>query len=145
MVKQNAGIAVLRTCSRHFVSPTITNRNELLVHSDYYYDKRCVASDVGADVLLATTDLHLRTTDTCKLIPIWVGPSKVPVRMDGTAYHLHLPDCMHQVIHSVFHVSLIKPYRSDGCAQPSPPPELADDCPAKKVEQVLDHRVVSRG
>jgi hypothetical protein len=29
----------------------------------------------------------------------------------------------------VFHVSLIKPYTSDGCTQPPPPPELVDDCP----------------
>ena len=51
---------------------------------------------------------------------------------------------MHQV-HNVFHVSLIKPYRSDGRTQPPPPPDLVDDCPEWTVEQVLDHRVVKRG
>ena len=45
----------------------------------------------------------------------------------------------------MFHVSLIKPSRSDGCTQPPPPPELVDDCPEWTVEQVLDHRVVKRG
>ncbi len=63
--------------------------------------------------------------------------------MGGTDYCLDLPDCMHQV-HRVFHVSVIKPYRSDGRTQPPPPPELVDDCPEWTVEQVLDHRVVKR-
>jgi len=40
--------------------------------------------------------------------------------MGGTAYRLDLPDCMHQV-YGVFHVSLIKPYQSDGRTQPPPP------------------------
>ena len=112
----------------------------------HYYDKRHVPSvfDVGAEVLLATTNLHLRTTGTRKLIPRWVGPFKVQADMGGTAYRSDLPDCMHQV-HNVFHVSLIKPYRSDGRTQPPPPPELVDDCPEWTVEQVLDHRVVKRG
>ena len=44
-----------------------------------------------------------------------------------------------------FHVSLIKPYSSDGRTQPPPPPELVDDCPEWTVEQVLDHRVVNCG
>ncbi len=112
----------------------------------HYYDKRHVPSvfEVGAEVLLATTNLHLRTTGTRKLIPRWVGPFKVLACMGGSAYSLDLPDCMHQV-HNVFHVSLIKPYRSDGRTQPPPPPELVDDCPEWTVEQVLDHRVVKRG
>ena len=112
----------------------------------HYYDKRHVPSvfEVGAEVLLATTDLHLRTTGTRKLIPRWVEPFKVLARMGGTAYNLDLLDCMHQV-YTVFHVSLIKPYRSDGCTQPPPPPDLVDDCPEWTVEQVLDHRGVKRG
>ena len=64
--------------------------------------------------------------------------------MGGNAYCLDLPDCMHQV-HNVFHVSLVKPYRSDGCNHPPPPPALIDDCPEWTVEQVLDHRVVKHG
>ena len=45
----------------------------------------------------------------------------------------------------MFHVSLIKPYRSNGRTQSPPPPELVDDCPEWTVEQVLDQRVVKRG
>ncbi len=75
----------------------------------HYYDKRHVLSvfDVRAEVLLATTNLHLRITGTHKLIPRWVGPFKVLARMGGTAYRLDLPDCIHQV-HNVFHVSPLK-------------------------------------
>ena len=64
--------------------------------------------------------------------------------MGGTAHRLDLPDCMHQV-HNVFHISPMKPYRSDGGTQTPPPPEQVDDCPAWSVEQVLDHRVVKHG
>ncbi len=108
-----------------------------------YCDKGNVPSafEVGAEVLLATTNLHLKTTGTRKLIPRWVGPFKVQADMGGTAYRSDLPDCMHQV-HNVCHVCLIKPDRSDACTQPPPPPELVDDCPEGTVEQVLDHRVV---
>ncbi len=52
----------------------------------HYYDKRHVpsVSEVGAEVLLATTDLHLRTTGTRKLIPRWDAPFKVLAHMCGT-------------------------------------------------------------
>ena len=48
-------------------------------------------------------------------------------------------------VHNVFHVSLIKPYLSDGRTQPPPAPELIDNTPEWIVEQVIDHRIVYRG
>ena len=112
----------------------------------HYYDKRHMLAEiaVGSNVLLATTNLHLKTVGTCKLIPRWVGPFKVTARVGGMSYRLDLPACMHQ-IHNVFHISLIKQYRSDGRTQPPPPPELVEDHPEWTVEQILDHRVVKRG
>ena len=92
---------------------TIARANTRMLNAQqrhkHYYDKRHVPSvfDVGAEVLLATTNLHMRTTGTRKLIPGWVGPFKVLARMGGTAYRLDLPDCIHQV-HNVFHVSPLK-------------------------------------
>lgn len=50
-----------------------------------------------------------------------------------------LPDNMQQV-HNVFHVSLIKQYRSDRHTQPPPSPDLVD----WTVGQILDHRPVYR-
>ncbi len=43
----------------------------------HYYDRRHVpyVCDAGAEVLLATTILHLRTTGTRKLTSRWVGPN----------------------------------------------------------------------
>jgi len=111
-----------------------------------YYDKKHVPSvfDLGAQVLLATTNLNLRVSGTRKLIPRWVGPFTVVEGIGKAAYKLDLPQCMSQV-HNVFHVSLIKPYLSDGRTQPAPLPELIDDTPEWTVEQVIDHRIVYRG
>jgi len=78
-----------------------------------------------------------------KLIPRRFGQKKM-VCMSSTAYSLGLLDCMHQV-NNVFHVSLIKPYKSDGRTQVPTPPELVNDFPEWTVEQVLDHTVVERG
>ena len=53
----------------------------------HYYDKWHVLSDsvfdIGAEVLLAITNLHLRTTGTHKLILKWVRPCKDLARMGG--------------------------------------------------------------
>ena len=112
----------------------------------HYYDKRHVPSvfEVGTQVLLATTNLHLRTTGTRKLIPRWVGPFTITARLGPAAYRLDLPHNMQQM-HTVFHVSLIKQYRTDGRTQPPPPPDLVDDCIEWTVEQVLDQKVIRRG
>ena len=75
--------------------------------------------------------------------PDGLGPSSAKCA-GQVAYRLELPDNMQQV-HNVFHVSLIKQYRSDGCTQPPPPPDLVDDCPEWTVEQVLDQRTLHRG
>jgi hypothetical protein len=56
-----------------------------------------------------------------KLMPWWIGPHKIVREIPhshGTAYNMRLLD--------VFHVSLLKPYQSDGRGKP-PPPELSVD------------------
>ena len=42
----------------------------------HYYDRMHMPAEIaiGSDVLLATTNLHLKTVGTRKLIPRWVGP-----------------------------------------------------------------------
>ena len=62
-----------------------------------------IVFDLGAQVLLATTDLNLRVSGTRKLIPRWVGPFTVVEGIGKAAYKLDLPQCMSQ-IHNVFHV-----------------------------------------
>jgi len=46
--------------------------------------------------------------------------------------------------HPVFHVSLLKAYRTDGRVQPPPPPIEVDGELEYEVEQILDKRVVKR-
>ena len=44
-------------------------------------------------------------------------------------------------IHDVFHVSLLKSYKTSGKVQPPPPPILEDDELSFDVERVLAHEV----
>ena len=48
----------------------------------------------GSNVLLATTNLHLKRVGTRKLIPRWVGPFKATARVGGISYCLDLPACI---------------------------------------------------
>ena len=48
-------------------------------------------------------------------------------------------------IHPVFHVSLIKPYLSNGSVQPPPPLDYIDDEPIFQVDCLLDQRLSKKG
>ena len=108
--------------------------------------RRELSFAVGDEVLLSTTNIHLRhagdTTTTKKLLPRWVGPFPVVKTVGSVAYKLTLPSSWK--IHPVFHVSLLKPYRSDGRVQP-PQPLVVDGELYFYVEKILDHRLVSKG
>jgi hypothetical protein len=47
-------------------------------------------------------------------------------------------------IHDVFHISLLKPYHSDGTVQPPPPIEIDGEL-EYEVEKILMHRSVKIG
>ena len=59
------------------------------------------------------------------------------------AFQLELPPSM--PIHNVFHVSLLKPYHSDGKRKPPPPPELVGSQLEYEGEMILSHRERSVG
>lgn len=104
--------------------------------------------------MLSTANLNKDVQGVRKLRPRWVGPFKVlHVYQHGdpsvpVAVQLELPSSWTRV-HDVFHVSLVKPY----CARPDeqphveagpPPVQVLDGEPIYKVDQILDHRVVTR-
>jgi hypothetical protein len=72
-----------------------------------------------------------------------VGPFKVTKRVGEVAYELQLP--VNMKVHNVFHVSLLKQYRTDGRLQPPPCALDTDDGMYHIVEKVMDRREVRRG
>jgi hypothetical protein len=101
---------------------------------------------VGDEVMLRTSNISLKTTGTAKLLPRWIGPFQVLERVGELAYKLDLPASLKRV-HPVFHVSLLKPYHSEGRRQPLPPPPVLQDeeGPLFEIDTVLTHRQVKRG
>jgi hypothetical protein len=65
---------------------------------------------VGDKVYLSTANLYLPSSMSRKLTARHLGPFKVEKVVNPVAYKLKLPATMH--IHPVFHVSLLKPYKT---------------------------------
>lgn len=94
---------------------------------------------VSAQVLLNTKNIRWKGPMTPKLMPRWIGPFNVIKAVGLLAYRLDLPKNMR--IHSVFHVQLLKPFRSSDRHQPPPMPiELEDGFEWFQVERVCTHR-----
>ncbi|KAJ9525532.1 hypothetical protein QJQ45_003106 [Haematococcus lacustris] len=103
----------------------------------------------GDMVLLSTQNMrgHSAQPGVRKLKPRYVGPFEVQYMVGEAAVKLELPQ-QYSRFHNVFHVSLEKPYRSDGSSAvpgvSSPPPEQwLDGETVYTVERVLDHRLVN--
>lgn len=104
--------------------------------------RRELELEVGQEVLLSTKNIRLKVPGTQKLLPRFIGPFPITKRVGQVAYELKLPANMR--IHNVFHVSLLKPYHSDGTYRPPPPPIHLDDGLYYEVEAVLQHKDVKR-
>jgi len=99
-----------------------------------------VLFQVGDQVLLSTVNLNLNLKTHRKLLPRWVGPFKIIKVVSDVAYTLELPEPYLQAkIHPTFHVSLLKPYKSDGTFHP-PAPLLIDGELEYEVEDILQVR-----
>ena len=92
----------------------------------------------GQDVLVSTRNIRLKGPGSPKMMPKWIGPFKVMKRIGTSAYELELPRNL--LLHDVFHVSLLKPFHSDGRVQPPPPALMVDGQEEFEVELLLDHR-----
>jgi hypothetical protein len=118
-----------------------------------YYDshRRDVKYSLGELVLLSTTNVKFKATGKCKFMPRYIGPYKIiqvigPKNEQGevtqvTACKLELPVLMK--IHPVFHVTLLKKFKTDGEYIPVQPLEYdTDGSPLWEVESVLSERVL---
>ncbi|NBK24827.1 MAG: hypothetical protein EOM68_22730 [Spirochaetia bacterium] len=109
--------------------------------------RRPVSYNPGDWVLLSTENLHKREPGARKLKPRYMGPFQVVKMVGAAAVQLALPKDWSRV-HNVFHVSLVKPYQSDGsksCYSGPPPVQWLDGEPIYTVERLLKHREVKKG
>ena len=74
--------------------------------------RRTLLFSEGAQVSLKTKHLGINTLPSKKLFPLWLGPFTVSKVINVVAYQLELPK--QWKVHNVFHVSLLKPYLSNG-------------------------------
>ena len=74
--------------------------------------RKSVIFQVGDQVSLKTKHLGISTLPSKKLFQPWMGPFTVSKVINDAAYQLELPT--HWKAHNVFHVSLLKPYISNG-------------------------------
>jgi hypothetical protein len=106
-----------------------------------YHDqnKIQISFNPGDMVLLSTK--NLRQGAGSKLLPKWLGPFRVTHMVGPNAVKLSLPE-QHRM-HPTFHVSLVKPYKSDGTVQPpgAPLTKDHDKVPIYEVEKIVDHKV----
>ena len=115
-----------------------------------------VRYEVGQQVLLSTKNIKFKGEGVPKLMPKWMGPLTVKAlvgRKDPVtgvvipehvrAVELELPPLMR--VHPVFHVSLIKAYKSDGVTREVAPLQFDDDgAPKWEAAVVLNERQTGR-
>jgi hypothetical protein len=112
--------------------------------------RRAVKYSRGDHVWLSTKNVHFKQGGSTKFMPKYIGPFEIidligPRENDAqdappTAVKLKLPP--HYRLHPVFHVSLIKPLKTDGTAIPLPDPvEIdTDGTPIFEAEAILAER-----
>lgn len=124
-----------------------TSVNRMKLQADK--GRRDVGFQVDQEVLLSTKYLRARMSHgkkavAPKLLPRYIGPFRVTAKVGPAACRLDLKglEC-----HPVFHVSLLKEYKSSGSYQPpqQPLPYQLDGDIVYNVERILDHRFVKRG
>ena len=113
------------------------------VYADHDGVKACLGlweTDYKIHTHTLTKHLALKVPrdGTPKLMPKWTGPFAISEVVNEVAYRLQLPANLK--IHDVFHVSLLKPFLSDGRYQAPPPPVSVDGELEYELECILNHR-----
>ena len=108
-------------------------------------NRRNVEYNVGDQVLLSTKHIRFRNRPQ-KLKRRFVGPFEIVKKISRAAYELRLPDSW--LMHPVFHISLLKPWRESVWS--SPVDLQPDDIeiaaqPTYVVEKILRWRKVQVG
>jgi len=105
-----------------------------------------VTFEVGDQVLLSTKNIQLKHKGCSKLSARFIGPFTIVEKINPVAFKVDLPATMKK-IHPVFHVSLLRKYKSrdpsgrDGRpAEPPPPPVAVDGEEEYEVERIVDRR-----
>jgi hypothetical protein len=115
--------------------------------SQYDSHKKAEVFNVGDLVLLSTKNLSLKVPGAKKLTPRFVGPYRIRRVVNENAYDLELPASMGNT-HPVFHISLLKPFNSQGQELP-PQAQLPwtgpEDQKEYEVEAILSHKTKHRG
>ena len=88
-------------------------------------------------MLQSTAHIFKRSPGTAKLLPKWIGPFIISVRIGEVAFRLILPASMK--IHDVFHASLLKTWHESDKRQPPPATLFIDGSVEYEVERILDH------
>jgi hypothetical protein len=107
--------------------------------------RRHVTYSVG-DLVMLRADTHaFKNPGSRNLLPKWVGPFRVSELVSNVNVRLELPAYGGwQRLHSVFHVSRVRPYfqRTGSLTNWQPPPLVfnSDGSLEWEVETILDHR-----
>lgn len=104
----------------------------------YYADRQRqeVSYEVDQQVLVSTSNIMLRVIGARKLLPRQIGLFWITKRIGVVAYCVQLPSTFK--IHSVFHMSLLRPYVDDGKVHAPPSPNFQEDA-SYEVERMLLH------
>jgi hypothetical protein len=102
-----------------------------------------LVSNLQSGQKLNSKNISFKNLGTRKLLPKWIGPFKVAERIGTVDYRMELPPNFR--VHNVFHVCLLRQFKSDGRFQPPPLPVIIDGEPEYEVESILGHRTRGSG
>ena len=112
-----------------------------------YYNQRhrVVEYEIGDLVLLSTKNLKFKNVPA-KLQRRFVGPFEIIEKIGSQAYKIKLPD--NWSVHDIFHVSLLKKWKTSIYRTEEAAPEEESDLEEKKtaiVEKILRWKKTGRG